>query len=154
MSDFGKDVDIPGKDIVYRQDAIDALAEMYCKSDEDGYVWIIRIDAWKKIDALPSAQPEDKCSECDAWNKYKNYGYSQWIPAMKKSPEIGQIVLCSLKTPRYYGQIHVCKYCAADKYHDHPYFDWGHNGFPNVVAWMPLPEPWEGEEEKDECYKP
>lgn len=41
-----------------RQAAIDTLADMYCKSDEDGYVWIIRSDAWARLDALPSAQPE------------------------------------------------------------------------------------------------
>lgn len=44
---------------IYRQAAIDTLADMHCKSDEDGYVWIIRSDAWARIDALPSAQPED-----------------------------------------------------------------------------------------------
>ena len=32
------------------------------------------------VEALPSAQPEDKCSECDAWNKYKNYGYWSTLP--------------------------------------------------------------------------
>ena len=42
-------------DTIYRQAAIDALADMHCKSDEDGYVWIIRSDAWARIDALPSA---------------------------------------------------------------------------------------------------
>lgn len=45
-------------DLIERQAAIDALADMHCKSDEDGYVWIIRSDAWARIDALPSAQPE------------------------------------------------------------------------------------------------
>ena len=45
-------------DLISRQAAIDALADMHCKSDEDGYVWIIRSDAWARIDALPSAQPE------------------------------------------------------------------------------------------------
>ena len=45
-------------DVISRQAAIDALADMHCKSDEDGYVWIIRSDAWARIDALPSAQPE------------------------------------------------------------------------------------------------
>jgi len=45
-------------DLISRQEAIDALADMHCKSDEDGYVWIIRSDAWARIDALPSAQPE------------------------------------------------------------------------------------------------
>ena len=44
-------------DLISRQAAIDALADMHCKSDEDGYVWIIRSDAWARIDALPSAQP-------------------------------------------------------------------------------------------------
>lgn len=52
-------------DIIYRQGAINTLADMYCKSDEDGYVWIIRSDAWARIEALPSAQPEIiRCKEC------------------------------------------------------------------------------------------
>lgn len=57
-------------DLISRAAAIDALTEMYCKSDEDGYVWIIRGDAWKRIDALPSAQPEIvRCKECRWWDK-------------------------------------------------------------------------------------
>lgn len=47
-------------DSISRQDAIDALADMHCKSDEDGYVWIIRSDAWARIDALPSVTPKQK----------------------------------------------------------------------------------------------
>ena len=35
--------------------AINELADMHCKSDEDGYVWIIRSDAWWRIDSIPSA---------------------------------------------------------------------------------------------------
>ena len=55
-------------DLISRQAAIDALADMHCKSDEDGYVWIIRSDAWARIDALPSAQPEiTHCAECLHW---------------------------------------------------------------------------------------
>ena len=50
-------------DLISRQAAIDALADMHCKSDEDGYVWIIRSDAWARIDALPSAQPEKRTEE-------------------------------------------------------------------------------------------
>lgn len=45
-------------DLISRQAVIDALADMHCKSDEDGYVWIVRSDAWARIDALPSAQPD------------------------------------------------------------------------------------------------
>ena len=80
-------------DMISRNAAINALAEMYCKSDEDGYVWIIRGDAWKRIDALPSAEKQGKwiehewaeeydrilisnyeCSECKSWEREKtNY---------------------------------------------------------------------------------
>lgn len=55
-------------DLIERQAAIEALAEMYCKCDEDGYVWIIRGDAWKRIDALPSALPE-RCEDCVNFSK-------------------------------------------------------------------------------------
>ena len=52
-------------DLIERQAAIDALSEMHCKSDEDGYVWIIRSDAWWRIETLPSAEPEIiKCENC------------------------------------------------------------------------------------------
>ena len=58
-------------DLISRQAAIDALADMHCKSDEDGYVWIIRSDAWARIDALPSAQPERKTGH---WIKTARWG--------------------------------------------------------------------------------
>ena len=87
------------KDLIDRQTAIEALADMHCKSDEDGYVWIIRSDAWARIDALPSAQPEHKtgkwiernpqnspdcrlieCSECgNAYIVGYNIDYDEWI---------------------------------------------------------------------------
>ena len=54
-------------DLISRQEAIDALANMHCKSDEDGYVWIIRSDAWARIDALPSVTPKQRwipCGKC------------------------------------------------------------------------------------------
>lgn len=77
-------------DSISRQAAIDTLADMYCKSDEDGYVWIIRSDAWARLDALPSAQPQTE------WNNHTvacllaelfgdtcacNYnGIDEWLP--------------------------------------------------------------------------
>ena len=114
-------------DLISRAAAIDAINKAF-----------ERVFAWdgtsplgdKVLENVPSAQPEQR-----------------WIPVTERCPEIGQIVLCLLKTRHYYGRIHVCKYCAADKYYDHPYFDWGHNGFPDVVAWMPLPEPYREDEE-------
>ena len=59
--------------LIERQKAIDAIADMHCKSDEDGYVWIIRSDAWARIDALPSAQPGIvRCKDC---LKYDAHGH-------------------------------------------------------------------------------
>jgi len=43
-------------DLIDRQAAVDVLADMHCKSDEDGYVWIIRSDAWARIDAQPERE--------------------------------------------------------------------------------------------------
>ena len=70
-------------DTIYRQAAINTLADMHCKSDEDGYVWIIRSDAWARIDALPSAQPEIiRCKDCKYWIShdkrcvYLNHGFA------------------------------------------------------------------------------
>lgn len=67
------------KDTIYREDVINTLADMHCRSDEDGYAWIIRSDALARIDAVPSAHTERKtghwqkispagiyvCSECE-----------------------------------------------------------------------------------------
>lgn len=65
----------------------------------------------------------------------------RWIPVTERPPKIGEYVLCMVRQ-RYYGQLHVCRYVDEDEYISHPYFDWRHNGFPDVVAWMPLPEPY------------
>ena len=79
-------------DLIDRQAAIDALADMHCKSDEDGYVWIIRSDAWARIDALPSVTPKQKrgkwingyCSECGKhapfWAMASTYYKSSFCP--------------------------------------------------------------------------
>ena len=58
-------------DLISREAAIDALAEMYCKSDEDGYVWIIRGDACLRIDALPSVDAVEvvRCKDCRWWER-------------------------------------------------------------------------------------
>lgn len=42
-------------------------------NDDDHQAWYKADDIYKAIESVPSAQPEDRCGECDAWNKYKNY---------------------------------------------------------------------------------
>lgn len=123
-------------DLISRQAAIDALAEMYCKSDEDGYVWIVRSDAWSRIDALPSAQPEDKCSECDAWNKYKNYGYSRWIPVSERLPSIPVWYLVTAKSKRNGNNFVRILHYNGEKY------GWEEQSTCTVLAWAEMPEPW------------
>lgn len=79
MNNKDHNADISKTDTIYRQSAIDALADMHCKSDEDGYVWIIRSDAWARIDVLPSAQPEIiHCRDC-RWRKDQS-GSTEWLP--------------------------------------------------------------------------
>ena len=74
-----------GTDLITKQAAIYALASMYCKTDEDGYVWIIRRDAWARIDALPPIQPKRgkwilvtdnngqhfECNRCGEWRYHQ-----------------------------------------------------------------------------------
>ena len=85
--------------LILRQAAIDALATMYCKSDEDGYVWIIRRDAWARIDALPPAGPkrgkwiEDKygitiCSECRKPRRDNRIDHIGWCNACGAKMEV------------------------------------------------------------------
>lgn len=58
-------------DLISRQAAINALIEMYCKSDEAGYVWIIRGDACLRIDALTSVDAVEvvRCKDCRWWER-------------------------------------------------------------------------------------
>ena len=85
------------QDLISRQAAIDALADMYCKSDEDGYVWIIRSDAWARIDALPSAQPERI--------------RGRWI----EKPHVHGVAYCSLCDYELHtNDTNFCPKCGAD----------------------------------------
>ena len=139
-------------DRISRQAAIDALADMHCKSDEDGYVWIIRSDAWARIDALASAQPE-RCEDCENFSKTRLLipPPEQWIPCSERLPEIGEhyvsepcIVYCSNGAYGFaeleeniFGQ--VGWNCERD--------DEYHEPLGEVLAWMPLPSPYKGEQE-------
>lgn len=121
-------------DLISRQEAIDALADMHCKSDEDGYVWIIRSDAWARIDALPSVQPEQR-----------------WIPCSEQLPpeENKTYWVCTDN-----GYQHECRWTNANPIWTHLTTDWHWNIFDipqytKVVAWMELPKPYDGGEQDE-----
>jgi len=132
-------------DLIERQAAIDATAysnisvtisgkrgfqnykeefEKACVAIRDKY-----IEALKN---LPSAQPE-----------------TQWIPCSERMPEIDETVLITIKE----------KYDGDKEYHYHTdvadhlindgwltFNDWDEGQEIHIIAWMPLPEPWKGEE--------
>lgn len=71
----------------------------------------------------------------------KSYG-DNWIPCNELLPIKYGKYLCQCKR----GEIAVCTFRKADKYKDTDYWDWvDRNGFPNVIAWKPLPERYTGE---------
>ena len=77
------------------------------------------IDAVKE---LPPAEPEQK-----------------WIPCSERMPDVRQRVLCQCRA----GIMDVLRLTADGSWNkDYPHAEYM-SGF--VVAWMPLPEPYEGE---------
>ena len=59
----------------------------------------------------------------------------EWIPTIERLPEIGDTVLCSVKTPECTDHhIIICKYCAEEFWKDG-----------TIRAWQPLPEPYKAE---------
>lgn len=132
-------------DTIYRQAAIDALdvgAELLRRvldetdivgAERAKYEWGLGLieSCIADVKDLPSAQPEQR-----------------WIPATERLPEEYGEYICTMEN----GQVQECGFvpenqrglvdgwstCEAD----------GHKflGYADVLAWMPLPEPWkEGE---------
>ena len=96
--------------------------------------------------SFPSAQPEDRCGECDAWNQYKNYPRkSQWIPCSERLPEE--------KEKSYWVCLETGGQCQCRWTNDmyglgaNKWSEWGWHimdkpQYSKIVAWMPLPEPY------------
>lgn len=60
-------------DSISRQGAIDAVKKCSVKEVTPAYMLIDKAEVMTELMTLAPAQPEDRCSECDAWNQYKNY---------------------------------------------------------------------------------
>lgn len=122
--------------MVSLKQVLDEIARWIGYLDED---MIYRIQTGMK--KLPSAHPEDKCSECDAWNKYKNYPREQrWILCSERLPENDDFVVVTVldergDTPYRYSDFGwylgsaKCWIVDAEQRTD-------------IIAWMPLPEPY------------
>lgn len=95
------------------------------------------------LDIVFALAPTEANAIMDAFDEYVDSNEPHLIPCSERLPEIGEYVLCMIRQ-RYRGRFHVCHYVDKNKYINHPYFDWRYNGFPDVVAWMSLPEPYKG----------
>ena len=96
------------------------------------------------VGALPSLYPLQEFEE-KAIDTVLN-AIPHWIPVEQALPKIGEYVFCETATGCFgkYCKHHVCKFVDKDKWIDRPHFDWDRNGFPHVIAWMPLPESFKG----------
>ncbi len=106
-------------DLISRQAAIDALHMhlMYRMGTDSNKK---RLDEW--INNLPSAQSEQR-----------------WIPCSERLPETDEMMLVTAQPKK--GAPNVNRAYYMDGY-------WhGSGSMSNVVAWMPLPEPYGGKQE-------
>lgn len=86
--------------------------------DEDGLLFIPYADVKKSIDNTPTI--------------------SQWIPVSERLPEFRKQVLCCNKDGRVFTS------CLT---HIHIYFGGVFGQHYEVIAWMPLPEPYKEDDE-------
>lgn len=110
-------------DCVSRNAAIDALRSYYDEADTQ------KDSNEERIEQLPSAQPE-----------------RQWIPCSEKMPDkCGMYWVCTKGGYQLQAELTVNMGGRVEE----PWIVWALPfGFPKteVVAWMPLPEVWKGEE--------
>jgi hypothetical protein len=107
-------------DTIYRQAAIDTLAEWHDAAITN------------RLNNLPSAQPVAK----DINVHVKHPG---WIPCSERLPKVREWVLCQCRA----GIMDVLRLTDDNDWNKDSTHIYMHSF---VVAWMPLPEPWKGEQ--------
>lgn len=124
-------------DLISRQTAKDALAKLVpyaiCDTSTESYTNGLT-DAYNLICRLPPAQPEQRWAPI-----------SERLPEEKINPNTSDFeeVLCSTT----FGDVRAYKFGTPLGWKE-PHF-WNGPGMMDeyVLAWMPLPKPWRGEEE-------
>ena len=107
-------------DLIRREDVLAVL----CFSQETGKMVCGDLrKLLEEIKAIPSAEPERK-----------------WIPVTEALPKEKEIVLITNKK----GHVRCGQYQRTFDDKNYRWW-WKHNTLEEVLAWMPLPEPWRGE---------
>lgn len=113
-------------DCISRQDAIAEIYDKYMSSDMAVHNDVVN-ECMRIIKALPSVTPT-----------------GHWIPVSERLPEYDKEVLCFLSSDEYA----VCY--LTDNWGNDEFVDGGFGtGTYDVVAWMPLPKPYEPQESED-----
>lgn len=104
-------------DCVSRRATIEAIEKAKTAKAPDGELYVAKINAEMNVQLLPSVQPEPK-----------------WIPCSERLPEEQRYCLTSCRNGLVCEDFHWNNgyFDKADKYHH------------EVIAWMPLPEPYKG----------
>ena len=111
-------------DLIRRKDVMLALEKCHkqCyKEDDWGDEWIHYETTENEMECIPSAQPEQ-----------------QWIPVSERLPEEEtDVLICNID-----GDIEISRGSYSTEIKDH--FMWYTSGwrFGDVIAWMPLPQPY------------
>lgn len=135
-------------DVISRQAAIEALYDKGLSMTAWGELLAMKwSDIQTCIELLPSAQPftEEQIQtmqELESAQLEKAYELGKadrpkWIPVSERLPENGEKVLCQTITKK--GQINM-----VIGFYDFERWCCGMNS--NVIAWMPLPEPYKESE--------
>ena len=120
-------------DNISRQAAIDAINHICPVDTEYDCTLLDRVDVRCVLSDLPPAQPEP-----------------QWIPCSERLPEEDQYNLVTMQHAN--GEIDVVIARLVKPYSKKVPWEWESDdaewtwSFGNGFAWMPLPEPWRGEE--------
>ena len=89
------------KDHIEREATLNAILDMHCKADGDGYVWILLGDAVRRIDNLPSAEPERKKGKWE-WASLSSYNEQLQFPS------------CSVCNGIFTSRFNYCPNCGAE----------------------------------------
>lgn len=95
-----------------------------------------------------------ECPYFDLSDKYGNsaryYRENQWIPCSERLPDLDEYVLCTLNDSGEGNEVGMMCLTTSIRTDDYYWIDYaGEYSWElcEVFAWMPLPEPWKGEEE-------